>query len=267
MGSDSALTSLLEKAESPSGPLIIGASVAGGRHEKNQIPCEDAFASAVYQNVPIVAIADGLSSARFGGLAADIASRSCVDTVTTLLEEGKKSPEEIIRRAIRTSRDAVIAASAEAKLSISDFGTTILLLVIMDGKIWCGHIGDGVAVTINEGSVSLLSGPGQSEYANETAVLAAPDWERVLRISIREGNAAVIGTDGCQGALIRREHGEIVPYEPFILPLVKSLLRFIREGRDGQEAVRDLLRSDRMQQLSSDDMTLAIIYGTGGETG
>lgn len=251
----------------PSEPLIIGASVEGYRHRKEQIPCEDAFASAVYQNCPIVAVADGLSSARFGGVAADIASRSCVDAVSTLLKEEKISPEDIIRRAIKASRDAVIAAAKEAEASSSDYGTTILLLIIMEGRVWCGHIGDGVAVTINEDSVSLLSGPGESEYANETAVLSAPDWERRLRISVREGSAAVIGTDGCQGALVRKEQGEIVPYRPFILPLVKSLIRFFKEGRDGSAAVMELLRSDRMQQLSADDMTLVIIYGPGGETG
>lgn len=251
----------------PSEPLIVGASVAGYRHQKNQIPCEDAFASVVYQNFPIVAVADGLSSARFGGLAADVASRSCVDAVSTLLKEGYESPEDIIRKAIHASRDAVVAAAQEAEVPISFFGTTIMLLMIMEGKVWCGHIGDGVAVSINEGSVSLLSGPGVSEYANETAVLSAPDWERALRISVMDGNTAIIGTDGCQGALVRREQGDIVPYEPFILPLVKSLLRFIREGRDGTASVMDLLRSDRMQQLSADDMTLVIIYGPGGETG
>jgi hypothetical protein len=38
-------------------------------------------------------------------------------------------------------------------------------------KVTCGHIGDGACAILSGNEVSLLSVPGNTEYANETAVL------------------------------------------------------------------------------------------------
>lgn len=62
----------------PGSYFACGASVAGTRHIRDQIPCEDAWAGVILPGALIIAVADGLSSAEHGGKGADIAVSSSV---------------------------------------------------------------------------------------------------------------------------------------------------------------------------------------------
>ncbi len=92
-----------------------------------------------------------------------------------------------------------------------------------------------------------------------------PLQERTGSISSGTGSAVICATEGCQGAIVRRDEGSFIPYNPFIVPLVRSLESYISEGRDLNLEISDLLTSSRMQALSSDDMTLAVGFCLPGE--
>lgn len=246
--------------------LAFGVSVAGVRHIRNQVPCEDSCVHAVFPDCSIIAVADGLSSAGNGKTGAEIGTRACVDAASVLAREEGITPEDLIRQAVSAGRSAIQAFAEMEMNPIASYGTTMLIAYVSHAGSWCGHIGDGVAVNVRGDEVSLLSGPGHSEYANETAVLTASDWEKSLRISSGPAGTLVLATDGCQGAVIRRENGRYMPYLPFILPFVHSLYRFVDEKRDVAAEIRDLLSSERMQALSSDDMTLAVVLSLPGES-
>ncbi|MCA1916394.1 PP2C family serine/threonine-protein phosphatase [Methanospirillum hungatei] len=249
----------------PGSYIACGASVAGTRHIRDQIPCEDAWAGVILPDALIIAVADGLSSAEYGGKGADIAVSSSVRDATDAYKPGEQDIPALIRSAMSAGREAIHDHALSEGLHISSFATTLLLAVLTPDGAFCGHIGDGACVALSEGEASLLSVPGTAEYANETAVLTAQTWESHCRISHRAADAIICATDGCQGALIRREDGAYVPYSPFVVPLVRSLGEYLDEGRDLNSEIADLLSSSRMRALSSDDMTLAVGFSLSGE--
>ena len=238
--------------------IACGASVAGTRHIRDQIPCEDAWARIILSDALIIAIADGLSSAEYGGKGAEIAVSSSVRIAADAYRAGEQDITSLITAAMGAGREHIDNHAISERLDISSLATTLLMAVLTPNGVVCGHIGDGACVTLSEGEASLLSIPGPATYANETAVLTAQNWESQLRISHGAADAIICATDGCQGALIRREDGAYVPYGPFVVPLVRSLEQYVGEGRDLNTEIADLLSSSRMRALSSDDMTLAV---------
>lgn len=251
--------------------VACGGSVQGTRHIRSSIPCEDAWAHETLPGCLILAIADGLSSSELGGKGAELASTASVGALFDLMKKkefGKEGIDmpEILRRGVAVGRNALeVCATSENEL-LSSYGTTLLVVVLMDGTAWCGHIGDGTCITVTGDDATILSAPGNAEYANETPVLTGTDWEKHLRISSGDADAIILATDGCQGALIRKESGDYVPYYPFILPLMKTLKEYYLEGRDCNAEICDLLFSDRMRALSSDDMTLVTGFCSSGVT-
>jgi hypothetical protein len=246
--------------------ITCGASVAGTRHIRDQIPCEDAWGGVILPGALILAVADGLSSAEYGGAGAAIAVSSGISTAADILK-AEQYPDIAfsIREAVRVGREHIETHARSEGTDISSYATTLLMAVLTPDEVVCGHIGDGACVTLSDGKASLLSVPGRTEYVNETAVLTNTDWESHLRITSGRGDAVLCATDGCQGALIRREDGVYVPYEPFIVPLVRSLAQYCFEKRDLNAELTDLLVSSRMRALSSDDMTLAVGFSLPGE--
>ena len=259
--------------------IACGASVAGTRHIQGHIPCEDAWACEILPGHLIIAAADGLSSAERGGDGAKIVVTSCVRAAAGAIRSGCENPSHgaditetgafdipaIIRSAVRGGRKALVLQAETEGIPLSSYATTVMIAILSPQGVCCGHIGDGVCVRALSGEVSLLSKPGNAEYANETPVLTGTDWEKQLRISSGAADAVLLATDGCQGALMQREEGALIPYSPFVVPLVRSLERFFREGRDCNGEISDLLSSPRMRALSSDDMTLAVGLRLSGE--
>lgn len=252
------------------GYVACGSSVPGARHMQKGIPCEDAWACEKASGFLVIAVADGLSSADNGGKGAAVAVHTSVTAVAGILET--RDPDDtpdigaIIRAGFAAARFAIQEDADKAGEEVSSYATTLLVTVVRDRIAWCGHIGDGACVVLSGEEVSVLSAPGLAVYANETAVLTAPRWEQDLRMNSGSADVVLLSTDGCQGALIRRENGKQIPYAPFILPLVKALSRYYTEGRDCNAEIADLLSSERMRALSSDDMTLVAGFCTPGET-
>jgi hypothetical protein len=242
---------------------IIAAKVTGSRHEKNGQPCQDDFAIAVHSDIGVIAVADGLSSAAYAQEAAMIAVREATRDIFSMHPVTDESEvQERVREIFHHAREAVISQAVSDGRSPANYASTLIIGVYFSGKIIVGHIGDGIVVGVTGGNAQVISPPEPAEYANETACLIQPDWEKHLRISPSYVvDEVLLATDGCQGALAIREKGEHQAYSPFILPLTSYIRKKISDGKDPTEDVRSLLDSQRMKDLSGDDKTLVILLG------
>jgi len=244
------------------GIRIYGASVRGGRHEQSGQPCQDAYAVAEADGIWAIAIADGLGSADHADTGARIAVDTASHTVLESTDNTKFSPEERIRQAFLHARDAVIAEADLQGIPPGSCASTLIVAFYFRGQITIGHIGDGIAIGIRDRHVEILSSPGESEYANETACLVQSDWESQLRITLpHDIDHAIIATDGCQGALAIRRGGNYQPHEPFVLPLISFIAKKIENRQNPEPDISALLASKRMQDLSGDDKTLVVLFG------
>lgn len=246
------------------GIRVTGACVRGRRHENSGQPCQDAYAIASGPDgVWGVAIADGLGSASHSDTGASIAvDIACKAVLQVRPVSPVNEVEELIRQAFTHAREAILAEAASKGIIPAAFASTLMVVLFSNEKISIGHIGDGIAVGIKDGRAEILSPPGWSEYANETACLVQPDWESQLRIAHHtQVEQCIIATDGCQGALATRNGGVYHPHEPFVRPLISFIRKKIECNGNPDPDIAALLTSERMQELSGDDKTLVVLLG------
>ena len=245
------------------GITVTGACVQGERHIRTGEPCQDAFFWSPIPGGVVTAIADGLSSAVHAETGARIAvERVCRAVVSSYGVQSDPDQNDLIRHAIREARRGVIEEAERAGARPSLYGSTLIVAILGNGTLTVGHIGDGIAAGVQKGTTLIISGPGESEYANETACLTQHDWESFLRITEAVHiEALILATDGCQGAIAIRKNGDLNPYDPFILPLVSFIRKKTESGIDPAPDITGLLTSIRMRELSGDDKTLVILLG------
>ena len=87
--------------------------------------------------------------------------------------------------------------------------STLIVVAVQGTTVCVAHIGDGGVVGLTDSGLLLLSGPGDSEYANEVEPLTSDGWDAAVRYSrVHEDvRALAVFTDGCQRAGFRRTAG------------------------------------------------------------
>lgn len=250
-----------ESSKTEGGIRIFSARVTGSSHEAGGKPCQDACAFAGDEEIKILAVADGLSSASHAEEGAAISVQEA-----TRIDPERPSPGQdpvmFIMDACHRAREAVIRHAAEAGMHPATYASTLIIAVYQNSTVTVGHIGDGIVIGVSEGRTHIVSPPESGEYANETACLVQPDWETHLRIT-PPGRAddLILSTDGCQAAMAQRSGGVWHPHDPFILPLISYIRKKITDQINPTADVIKLLQSSRMQNLSGDDKTLLILIG------
>ena len=245
--------------------VVTGACATGERHTKAGQPCQDAFFwCPIPDNGVVVAIADGLSSATHAETGARIAVEAVCHAIVSAykIKALPGDQKDLMRDAFTKANLAVNIEAGRAGISPALYGSTLIAAVFCNGRLKVGHIGDGIVAGMQEGKTLIISEPGLSEYANETACLVQSDWETQLRVTESSHvEACILATDGCQGAVATRQNGELQPYDPFLLPLVSFLRKKTDTHEDSASDIAGLLTSSRMLELSGDDKTLVILLG------
>jgi protein phosphatase len=114
-----------------------------GRHRQTN---EDSYLTAS----PVFAVADGMGGARAG----EVASKMAVEEFTSASGEG--TPEERLAR-IATSANRRIWEHAQADESRAGMGTTLTSVIVGDGEITIGHVGDSRAYRLRDHELEQLT--------------------------------------------------------------------------------------------------------------
>jgi len=242
---------------------ILGASVIGPLHVINNIPCQDACAfETLSQGFGIIAVADGLGSACRSEIGATIAVGTVVNKVKELIINKKVEEidlEEAAKGAISSARKALEEKADELQCKLRDLACTIIVVVMHNDSVAVAHIGDGAVVAKTNEGLKLISGPEDSEYANEVSPLTGKDWEQVLRTTSQvSGISGVMAfTDGCHRAVLRKTPDGLIPFAGFCEPLF-SYARDVKDVKKAEEDIKELLLSKKICENSEDDKTLVI---------
>jgi hypothetical protein len=242
---------------------IVGASAIGPLHIATVTPCQDAFAYEILPSgIGIIAVADGLGSALFS----DFGARDAVDTLVlkakqTLLNNISEKSDllNVITEAIRASRDILEEKALIYQCKLRDLACTLILIIIDKDKAIVAQIGDGAVVAKTSEGLVLISGPGDSEYANEVSPLTSKAWESSLRISsIYSGITGIIAfTDGLQRAALKKSSDGFIPFDRFCEPLFQYVSE-ITDVKEAETDIKTLLSSKKICDNSEDDKTLVI---------
>jgi serine/threonine protein phosphatase PrpC len=146
--------------------LTYGFSLMGTSHKSNGTKCQDANGVGYVKDIVVAAVADGVGSCKHS----DIASRIAVDVSIAYCEKGLKAKpdgfdlETMVEGAFGCAELAIEKQSLKDKKPLSEYDTT-LDLVIYDGKrLTFGHCGDGgiVGLTV-KGDYVRVTTPQKKE--------------------------------------------------------------------------------------------------------
>ena len=258
---------------------LLGASVAGTRHQTLGRVCEDAHGYRLLADGGVaLSVADGAGSAARAAEASAGAVQAALDTVEARFSDGDglADPtwqETLLRDAIQAARSALIQRarlspdvevereddpgdSVALDARLRELATTFLLAVASRHGIAVVQIGDGaIIVSDRAGAVRVVTSPAHGEYLNETTFLTADDFldRAQFFVSTEEDVRAVaILTDGLELVALNRATGE--PHPPFFRPLWE----FASQPNASEDELVRFLSSDRLKSYTDDDKTLVL---------
>jgi hypothetical protein len=234
---------------------VNAVSVCGSDHEKVGGSCQDThYFRILKKELLICAVADGAGSALYGDVGAKIASET---SVKNILYKAEKITDwqELLIDSFKTAIHAIEEKSEKLNISLREFATTLILVMASPNFVISAQIGDG-AVIINESEDNLvaLTRTKISEYINETDFIVLPNALDTIQIESWQGfpkNLAII-SDGLQMLSLKMPEG--IPYAPFFMPLFRFMSN--TKSKNAEEQLESFLRSDRIRERATDDLTL-----------
>jgi len=186
---------------------LVGCAVRGPGHEADDSPCQDAWCC---HELPgdrfVIAVADGLGSARLSHVGSDIATTA----VAQHLREHYESADSIdgaargtFERAFRHARSSLVEAAKRRNVELSDLHTTLLAVVGGPRGVAGAGAGDGGAVCGQDGGYEPLFQPEAAvtdlAASHITYPLTHPDWEQYFRFDHRaEYDRVAVFSDGLE---------------------------------------------------------------------
>ncbi|MDE2625280.1 MAG: protein phosphatase 2C domain-containing protein [Betaproteobacteria bacterium] len=243
---------------------VFLASATGKYHLDQNAPCQDFAHHEVCCGVLVGAVCDGAGSAPEGRFGAEFLARQVTRRLAAAVELGglpvepEESWHEFITPVIAAVRAELEAHATAQGLTLRDHAATLVGCIAgADGGCFF-HIGDGFAVHQPEAGDTTLSRPENGEYANETYFATDQGWQDHLRVtplpSLPPGSTLGLMSDGSSAFAIDR--GRTGFYRPFIDPV----LNYLRAASEplGNEALHNLLASEKTFEITSDDKTLLL---------
>ena len=176
-----------------------GFSTTGSSHSRKEIKCQDANKIIKLDNGAVIAaIADGVGSCAYSDIASsiavDISARVCADEITS--NGDGCDMLNVIEKAFTQAEREIDKRSLSDNHPITEYDTT-LSLVIFDGKhISYGHCGDGgiIGLTVDGNYVKITS-PQKSEGIYVIPLRAGKDtW--IIGRAKEEFAGILLATDG-----------------------------------------------------------------------
>lgn len=240
---------------------VFGSSAVGPGHVSSGLPCQDACA---YEILPpalcAIAVADGLGSAAHSDLGAQTAVNAAV---RTMVDQAASNPGEdlgrLLQAGVAAARAALERVAGDTACPLRDLACTLLLTILHGERAAAAHVGDGAIVAKTAKGLQLLSGPGESEYANEVIPLTSKDWARAVRVAtpLDGVKGIMVFTDGLQRAALRKNRGSYTVFDGFCDPLFTYANR-VAVPSDAVKDIKELLLSAKMSEHSEDDKTLVV---------
>ena len=128
-----------------------GVTRIGTYHIEHNIVCQDAhYIKKLSDNCIVAAVADGLGSEKY----TDVASKVATETAVEMCAE-KYSPEldeyatiDLIRQSFRIAQSRIEEIAKENGHEVTQYDTTLDLVIFTRGKMFYGHAGDSGIVAL-----------------------------------------------------------------------------------------------------------------------
>lgn len=120
---------------------------------KERMVNEDSMVTFDSPNGRVIAVCDGMG----GQAAGDVASRLACDIITDILENNTfSSPEEAITRSITAANQGILHRTSQDP-QLEGMGATCVMLIIKDGRVHYGWVGDSRIYYVTKSGITQLS--------------------------------------------------------------------------------------------------------------
>jgi protein phosphatase len=126
-----------------------------GRSDRGRIRPHNEDSLLVSTEDGLFAVADGMG----GHNAGEVASRLAIEAVGEVLafaRRGETPVEALLRRTVEEANRR-ISEKAGANLDYEGMGTTLIVGVIDDGRLWIAHVGDSRAYLLRDGQLRQMT--------------------------------------------------------------------------------------------------------------
>lgn len=241
-----------------------GVSSIGPYHIKNNLVCQDAhYIKRVSDNCTIAASADGLGSEKYSDIASKLAVKTAVEFCADKFDQSKPVAEtlELMRQAFLVAQTAIESAAQKNGHEITDYDTTLDLVVLSAGNLYYGHVGDsGVIVQTADGRYLQITEQDRDEY-NRVFPLCYYDHWKFGAVPDRVASV-MLCTDGIWGLVFPKllslqENKLYVALARFFMD--RNQLGFKENGMENvQMAMEDFIKSLDESQVD-DDRTVVVL--------
>lgn len=244
-------------------------TVAGSRHKKQGISCQDSCDVRVFytrsKDAVLSAVAsDGAGSAIY----ADTGSKLCCSFVMEAIKDFFEEGNEVFNLTRGKAEDIVLDFCREVKKYGENMGCdeieyscTLMCAVVGCKNAVFFQIGDGAMVIQKKGEIGYapVFWPGKGEYENSTHFAVLPESVKHLKYGLAGGTVCDIAifTDSLERlALNLRDR---CAFQPFFKPLFDEIkTKFKAYDNSLFESITSFLNSQRINKRTDDDKTLII---------
>lgn len=263
----------------------ISGSAEGTRHVENGQGCQDRIRVAEMDGVLAICVADGVSGAKYGAVAAEVAVTECIRAI--LSESGQSARRswsggtnnrqlmavsneisnfsrtpwpDILQNSMIRARDAILDRVALQGDSESDYGTTLSAVVVQGSEVHCAQVGDGMVIVwkvLDDDHPKVLVHDLRRDE-DPSVVRTLGQLNNASNIIMKsaptgEGSALLVTTDGL-APLILTKWTPPVPGRR----LLKALVRELDAGRMDGGGLDSWLASPQVVSRTDDDTSLVI---------
>ena len=236
-----------------------------GRHRSTN---EDSY----LESPPVFAVADGMGGARAG----EVASRIAVEAFDSSRDE-HAPPEEQLAAVARAANSRIHRLAQEDE-SRAGMGTTLTAVMVDDGEVATGHVGDSRLYRLREGELERLTtdhslveelvkggkiSPESAENHPQRAIITrALGPEPDVKVDTftsrgRDGDVYLLCSDGLTAMVPERQLGDVLRASTSLQDGADALIAAANErgGKDNITVVMFRLGQDRGDVVESDTLS------------
>lgn len=243
--------------------VVVGDSVIGLSHIKNNTPCQDShYYNMIDANWGVAIVADGAGSVEAAHKGAKYLAQEAGKMFQELVIQQKWNSKQtfpdqttwhhLAKNTLLELRSRLGKVAVTLQLDVKSLSSTIVVLLHSPQGLLCTHIGDGRAGYANhQQEWKSIIQPWKGEYVNETVFMSSDIWEQeqidrfvksyVIHDSIK---AFTLMSDGCERHSFicnvwdekkQRYVDPNLPFDKFFNPVTNNLLKMYQNGSSPQE--------------------------------
>lgn len=230
----------------------------GTSHIKNRnIPCQDVVLVKSTDDIIFLGLADGAGSKLQSQDGAKHILDALLVELTTNLNFYLES-DDIRSNLTNFIETSLHLYASDNDITFEQLDSTLLVVLIYNGKYLLLHIGDGLIVSIDlNKDLQILSLPENGEYANETFFTTTCSYKQRLRIlqgySKDISNGLLLCSDGIEDLIYNYQTLQVTP-------IVKTIIEWLdAESEDHVSQILSHNLKNNFSKRSDDDLSI-IIY-------